>query len=162
LAPTGKIIYDRAQLAERLPDFLRPLVFTNGCFDILHRGHVDYLTRSAALGHFLLVAVNDDNSVRQLNKGEDRPFNVLDDRIAVLAGLECINCVVPFHEETPMDLIQLVRPDHLVKGGDWPKDQIVGGEFVSQLGGQVHSLPFRYPHSTSEFIRRIRESDGTN
>ena len=159
---TGKIIYSRAQLAERLPDLLRPLVFTNGCFDILHRGHVDYLTRSAALGRFLLVAVNDDDSARRLNKGKDRPFNSLDDRIAVLAGLECIDCIVPFHEDTPLDLIQLVRPDHLVKGGDWPTNQIIGGEFVSQLGGQVHSIPFRYPHSTTKIIHQIRktEADG--
>jgi rfaE bifunctional protein nucleotidyltransferase chain/domain len=150
-----KIIYNRTQLAERLPDLLRPLVFTNGCFDILHRGHVDYLSRSAALGRFLLVAVNDDASTRRLNKGKNRPFNSLDDRIAVLASLECIDCVVPFHEDTPLDLIRLVRPDHLVKGGDWPIKQIIGGEFVSQLGGQVHSVPFRYPHSTSKIIRQI-------
>jgi rfaE bifunctional protein nucleotidyltransferase chain/domain len=162
LDSTGKIIYSRSQLAERLPSLLRPLVFTNGCFDILHRGHVDYLTRSAALGRFLLVAVNDDDSARRLNKGKGRPFNTLDDRIAILAGLECIDCVVPFHEDTPLDLIQLVRPDHLVKGGDWPTNQIIGGEFVSQLGGQVHSVPVHYPHSTSKIIRQIRktEADG--
>ena len=156
---TGKIIYSREQLVERLPDLLRPLVFTNGCFDILHRGHVDYLTRSAALGRFLLVAVNDDDSARRLNKGKDRPFNSLDDRIAVLAGLECIDCVVPFHEDTPLDLIQLVRPNHLVKGGDWSTNQIIGGEFVSQIGGQVHSIPFRYPYSTSKIIYQIRKTE---
>lgn len=155
---TNKIIYDRTQLAQQLSDLLRPLVFTNGCFDILHRGHVDYLTRSAALGRSLLVAVNDDDSSRRLNKGKDRPFNSLDDRIAVLASLECIDCVVPFHEDTPLNLIQLVRPNHLVKGGDWAINQIIGGEFVSQMGGQVHSLPFRYSYSTSKLIRRIRQT----
>ena len=155
---TSKVIYSREQLAERLPNLPRPLVFTNGCFDILHRGHVDYLTRSATLGRFLLVAVNDDDSARRLNKGKDRPFNSLDDRIAVLAGLGCIDCVVPFHEDTPLNLIRLVRPDHLVKGGDWPTNQIIGGEFVSQLGGQVHSVPFRYPNSTSKIIRQIRKA----
>ena len=158
LDSTGKIIYSRAQLAERLPDLPRPLVFTNGCFDILHRGHVDYLTRSAALGRFLLVAVNDDDSAHRLNKGKDRPFNSLDDRIAVLASLECIDCVVPFHEDTPLDLIQLLRPDHLVKGGDWSTNQIIGSEFVSNLGGQVHSVPFRYPHSTTKIIQKIRKT----
>ena len=136
--------------------------FTNGCFDILHRGHVDYLTRSAALGRFLLVGVNNDNSVRRLNKGAHRPFNLLDDRIAVLAGLECVDYVVPFHEDTPLELIQLVRPDHLVKGGDWQINQIIGGKFVSELGGQVHSLPFSYPHSTSELIRRIQQASQRN
>jgi rfaE bifunctional protein nucleotidyltransferase chain/domain len=155
---TDKIIFDRRQLAERLEDCPRPLVFTNGCFDILHRGHLDYLTRSAALGNFLLVGVNDDASVHRLNKGKDRPFNSLQDRIEILAGLECINCVAPFHEDTPLELIQLVRPDYLVKGGDWSTDQIVGNQFVSENGGHVHSLPFLYPHSTSEFIRRIQLS----
>jgi len=120
---------------------------------------VDYLTRSAALGRCLLVGVNDDDSARRLNKGKDRPFNSLDDRIAVLAGLECIDCVIPFHEDTPLDLIQMVRPDHLVKGGDWPTNQIIGAEFVSQLGGQVHSVPSRHPHSTSKIIRKIRKTE---
>jgi len=162
LYSTGKIIYNREQLSERLPDLLRPLVFTNGCFDILHRGHVDYLARSAALGRFLLVAVNDDDSARRLNKGKDRPFNSLDDRIAILAALECIDCVISFHEDTPMDLIRLVQPDILVKGGDWPINQIIGGEFVSQLGGQVHSVPFRYPHSTSKIICQIRKTEASS
>jgi rfaE bifunctional protein nucleotidyltransferase chain/domain len=159
LDSTGKIVYGRAQLAEKLPSLLRPLVFTNGCFDILHRGHVDCLARSAALGRYLLVGVNDDDSIRRLKKGKHRPFNSLDDRMAVLASLECVDCVIPFHEDTPLELIQLVRPNHLVKGGDWPKDQIIGGEFVSQLGGQVHSLPYRYPHSTSDFVRRIQQTE---
>lgn len=116
---------------------------------------MDYLTRAATLGRFLLVAVNDDDSVRRLNKGQNRPFNSIDDRIAVLASLECVDCVVPFYEDTPLNLIQLVRPDHLVKGGDWPTNKIIGAEFVSQLGGEVHSVPFRYPHSTSKIIRQI-------
>jgi rfaE bifunctional protein nucleotidyltransferase chain/domain len=159
LDSTAKIIYNRTQLLEQLPSFPRPLVFTNGCFDILHRGHVDYLTRSAALGHFLLVAVNDNDSAQRLDKGRDRPFNSLDDRMAVLAGLECIDCVVPFNEDTPLELIQIVRPDHLVKGGDWPTNQIIGGEFVSRLRGQVHSIPFRYPYSTSQIIRKIQKTE---
>jgi len=154
----GKILCDRSKLVEQLQNFCRPFVFTNGCFDILHRGHLDYLTRSAALGKCLIVGVNDDNSVRRLKKGEGRPVNGLHDRIEMLAGLECIDCVVPFHEDTPLELIQLVKPDHLVKGGDWPTEQIIGGSLVSKNGGQVHSIPFRYPHSTSELIRRIKNS----
>ena len=153
-----KIICDRLKLVEHLTDIYRPLVFTNGCFDILHRGHLDYLTRAAAFGKGLIVGVNDDNSVRRLNKGEGRPVNCLRDRIEVLAGLECIDYVVPFHEDTPLELIKLIQPDHLVKGGDWPTDQIVGGNFVSTNGGRVHSLPVRYPLSTSKLIRRLRNT----
>ena len=155
---TRKIICDRLKLVECLPDIYRPLVFTNGCFDILHRGHLDYLTRAATFGKCLIVGVNDDNSIRRLNKGEGRPVNRLRDRIAVLAGLGCIDYVVPFHEDTPLELIKLIQPDHLAKGGDWPTDQIVGGNFVLTNGGQVHSLPVQYPLSTSKLIRRLRNT----
>ena len=158
---TGKIICDHEQLVERLPHIPRPLVFTNGCFDILHRGHVDYLTRAAALGNFLLVGVNSDESVRRLNKGASRPLNSLDDRMAVLSSIGCVDVVVPFNDDTPFGLIQLLEPDHLVKGGDWAEDQIVGSEFVSQIGGQVHSMPFYYHHSTSDLIRRIQAISNT-
>ena len=154
----SKIIDDRSKLVEQLRNFCRPLVFTNGCFDILHCGHLDYLTRSAALGKYLLVGVNDDNSVRRLNKDKGRPVNCLRDRIEVLAGLECIDCIGPFHEDTPLELIRLIQPDHLVKGGDWPTDEIIGGKLVSETGGQVHSLPLHYSHSTSELIHRIKNT----
>ena len=152
----SKIISDSQQLVDLLPSISRPLVFTNGCFDILHRGHVDYLWRSASLGRSLIVAVNDDESARKLGKGSERPFNSIDDRIAVLASLECVDYVTSFHEATPLELIHIIKPDHLVKGGDWPKNKIVGGTFVSQLGGKVHSLQFLYKNSTTKLIYRIQ------
>lgn len=134
----------------------RPLVFTNGCFDILHRGHVTYLEEAAALGNSLLVAVNSDDSVRRLNKGLDRPINPLADRLAVLAALQSVDLVFPFDESTPLAVIKQVHPDILVKGGDWPLEQIVGATEVIQYGGEVHSIPFRYQRSTTDLIRRIR------
>ena len=134
----------------------RPLVFTNGCFDILHRGHVSYLEEAAQLGNSLLVAVNSDNSVRRLNKGTDRPVNPLSDRLALLAALQSVNLVIPFDTDTPLELIRIIQPDILVKGGDWPVEQIIGAKEVMQHGGEVHSIPFRYQRSTSDLIKRIR------
>lgn len=135
----------------------RPLVFTNGCFDILHRGHVDYLQKAARLGASLVVGVNDDASIKRLNKGADRPINPLEDRMAILAALSCVSLVVPFAEDTPLALIQAVRPDTLVKGGDWSTDKIVGAEFVKGYGGQVHAIPITYQRSTTALIERIRQ-----
>jgi rfaE bifunctional protein nucleotidyltransferase chain/domain len=152
-----KILRDPSELEKRLAVLPRPIVFTNGCFDILHRGHVDYLEQAAALGSSLVVGVNSDDSVKRLDKGSDRPFNGLDDRMAVLAALGCVSLVIPFDEDTPLNLIRRVRPDHLVKGGDWAPEQIVGADFVSQSGGQVHSIPFRFDRSTTDLVRRIRE-----
>jgi rfaE bifunctional protein nucleotidyltransferase chain/domain len=149
-------IADPATLAARAAALPRPLVFTNGCFDILHVGHVDYLDRAAALGASLVVGVNSDASVRRQGKGADRPINPLADRMAVLAALESVSLVVPFDEDTPLRLIEQLRPQHLVKGGDWPVDAIVGADFVRALGGQVHSIPFRHRRSTSDLLRRIR------
>ena len=146
----------RADIAARVADLPRPLVFTNGCFDILHRGHVTYLEEARALGASLVVGVNTDASTRRLNKGADRPINPLDDRLAVLAALESVSLVIPFDEDTPIELIKLVRPDHLVKGGDWPVEKIVGAEFVRSYDGKLHSIPFRYERSTTDLIRRIR------
>ena len=134
----------------------RPLVFTNGCFDILHRGHVSYLEEAAALGNSLLVAVNSDDSVRRLNKGLDRPINPLADRLAIVAALQSVDLVIPFDDSTPLELIKQIHPDILVKGGDWPLEQIVGATEVIQYGGEVHSIPFRYQRSTTDLIRRIR------
>lgn len=153
-----KILHDRTDLAARVAALARPVVFTNGCFDILHRGHVAYLEEARALGQSLIVGVNTDASTRRLNKGRDRPINPLEDRTAILAALESVSLVIPFDEDTPLALIQLVRPDHLVKGGDWSEDKIVGHEFVKSYGGQVHSIPFRFSRSTTDLIRRIRES----
>ena len=140
-------------LIARLP---RPLVFTNGCFDILHRGHVTYLEEAAKLGASLLVAVNTDASVKRQNKGADRPVNPLADRMAVLAALASVDLVIPFAADTPLELIKAVKPDILVKGGDWPVDQIVGADEVLQRGGKVFSIPFRHERSTTSLITRIR------
>ena len=153
----GKIVASPADLPRRLAELPRPLVFTNGCFDILHRGHVAYLEEAAQLGRSLLVAVNSDASVRRLAKGAGRPFNSLADRMALLAAFECVQLVVPFEEDTPLSLITQARPDHLVKGGDWPIDKIVGHDVVLGYGGYVHSIPFRYQRSTSSLIARIRD-----
>lgn len=154
-----KVVKDKAQLPARLAQLARPIVFTNGCFDILHRGHVAYLEEAAALGKSLVIGVNSDASVRRLNKGSGRPINPLDDRTAVLAALGCVALVVPFDEDTPLELIKTVRPGHLVKGGDWPTDKIVGADIVKANGGQVHSIPFRYQRSTTELIQHIRSHD---
>jgi rfaE bifunctional protein nucleotidyltransferase chain/domain len=140
-------------LLARLP---RPLVFTNGCFDILHRGHVTYLAQARALGAALIVGVNSDDSVRRQNKGADRPINCLEDRMAVLAALGSVNGVIGFDDDTPLALIQLIHPDVLVKGGDWPVDAMVGGREVLGWGGQVHSIPFLHTTSTTATLTRIR------
>ena len=153
---TSAIITDADSLESRLARLPRPIVFTNGCFDILHRGHVTYLTEAAALGKSLVIGVNTDESVRRLNKAPDRPFNSLEDRMAVLAALRVVDLVVPFDEDTPLELIKKIRPDHLVKGGDWKISDIVGNEFVTEHGGKVHSIPFRFQRSTTDLINRIR------
>lgn len=134
----------------------RPLVFTNGCFDILHRGHVSYLETAAGLGASLVVGVNSDESVQSLGKDSSRPFNALDDRLAVLAALRCIDAVIAFNEDNPLQLILKVHPDVLVKGGDWAIPDIVGGREVSEWGGAVHSIEFEYDRSTSGLIEKIR------
>ena len=154
----NKIVRDAAQLTARLAMISRPLVFTNGCFDILHRGHVAYLEEAALLGRSLVIGVNTDASVKRLNKGGDRPINPLDDRLAILAALACVTLVVPFDDDTPLALIKTVRPDHLVKGGDWAPEKIVGADIVRSYAGQVHSIPFRFKRSTTDLIRRIRLS----
>jgi len=151
-----KIVARREALDRALARLERPLVFTNGCFDILHRGHVAYLGSAAALGKSLVVGVNSDESVRRLDKSADRPFNPLEDRMAVVAALESVDLVVPFDEDTPAELIEAVQPDHLVKGGDWPLDRIVGADTVRRRGGQVHSIPFEFDRSTTALIERIR------
>jgi len=134
----------------------RPLVFTNGVFDLLHRGHVTYLARARALGASLLVALNADASARRLDKGPGRPFHPLADRMALLAALESVDAVTWFEAETPAALIEAVRPDVLAKGGDWPVERIVGGGDVLARGGRVVSIPFEHERSTSALIARIR------
>ncbi len=144
------------ELAQRVEALPRPLVFTNGCFDILHRGHVTYLAQARSLGGALIVAANSDDSVRRLGKGEDRPVNSLADRMALLASLECVALVTWFDEDTPLQRILDCRPDILVKGGDWPLDKIVGYREVMARGGSVHSIPFIHARSTTALMEKIR------
>lgn len=132
----------------------RTVVFTNGCFDILHPGHVDYLQRARELGDLLVVGLNSDASVRRL-KGKCRPVNSEQDRAAVLAGLSCVDRVVIFDQDTPLELIRTVRPRVLVKGGDWPVEKIVGREVVEADGGKVLSIDLLPGYSTSKIIDRI-------
>jgi D-beta-D-heptose 7-phosphate kinase/D-beta-D-heptose 1-phosphate adenosyltransferase len=132
------------------------IIMTNGCFDVLHAGHVSYLEEAKSLGDRLIVAVNDDDSVRRL-KGESRPINALEDRLLVLAGLAAVDWVVPFSEDTPARLIERMLPDVLVKGGDYSPDEIVGAKEVLKNGGEVRVLPFRDGHSSSRIIDRLRE-----
>jgi rfaE bifunctional protein nucleotidyltransferase chain/domain len=147
-----------ADLSRRLGSLPRPLVFTNGVFDILHRGHVTYLARARALGASLLVALNGDASARRLGKGADRPLNKLEDRLALVAALAAVDAVTWFDEDTPEALIDACRPDVLVKGGDWPVERIVGGAGVLARGGRVLSIPFEHERSTTDLLRRIRGS----
>jgi len=134
----------------------RPLVFTNGVFDILHRGHVTYLAEARALGASLVLALNTDASVRRLGKGDDRPVNPLEDRAAVAAALESVALVTWFEEDTPIQRILECKPDRLVKGGDWGVDKIVGGPEVLGWGGTVHSIPFQHDRSTTKLLAKVR------
>ncbi|NWG29909.1 MAG: D-glycero-beta-D-manno-heptose 1-phosphate adenylyltransferase [Rhodocyclaceae bacterium] len=145
-----------AELAVRAARLPAPRVFTNGCFDILHRGHVTYLAQARRLGGSLIVAVNSDASVKRLGKGEDRPVNALEDRMAVLAALESVALVTWFDEDTPLQRILACRPEILVKGGDWPVEKIVGAAEVLAWGGQVHSIPFLHTRSTTALLEKIR------
>lgn len=131
------------------------IVMTNGCFDVLHAGHVGYLEEAKSLGDRLIVAINDDDSVRRL-KGDPRPINELQDRMSVLAGLAAVDWVVPFSEDTPLDAIRTVLPDVLVKGGDYQADEIAGSKDVLQGGGEVRVLAFRDGHSSSRIIDKLK------
>ena len=153
-----KKIRDPAALESWIGALPRPLVFTNGVFDLLHRGHVTYLARARALGAGLLVALNSDASAKRLGKGEDRPLNPLADRLALLAALECVDAVTWFDEDTPERLIAACRPQVLVKGGDWPVERIVGAGGVLARGGKVVSIPFEHQRSTTELVQRIRKT----
>jgi rfaE bifunctional protein nucleotidyltransferase chain/domain len=149
-----------AELASRIGNLSRPLVFTNGVFDILHRGHVTCLAQARALGAILVLALNSDASARRLGKSEDRPVNSLPDRLAVAAALEAVTLVTWFEEDTPLELIRTVRPDVLIKGGDWKEDAIVGAAEVRSWGGTVRSIPFVHQRSTTDVISRIRGTKG--
>jgi D-beta-D-heptose 7-phosphate kinase/D-beta-D-heptose 1-phosphate adenosyltransferase len=135
----------------------RRVVFTNGCFDIIHRGHVAYLNRAKTLGDVLVVAVNDDRSVRRL-KGPERPINTLEDRVGVLEALSCVDVVVPFGQDTPERLIEAARPDVFVKGGDYRRADLPEAPLVERLGGEVKLLPLVPDHSTTAIVARVRTS----
>ncbi|EWM47122.1 bifunctional protein RfaE, domain II [Bordetella holmesii 35009] len=142
-----------AVAAGKLP---RPLVFTNGVFDLLHRGHATYLDAAARLGASLIVAVNTDSSVRRLGKGDERPLNTEADRAALLAALQCVDAVTAFGEDTPEALIAELRPDIIVKGGDYDMDKLPESALVRSWGGEAVAIPFQFERSTTNLVRKIR------
>ncbi len=161
-ASSQKYISDLNQLFALVTSYRqarRKIVFTNGCFDILHAGHVSYLNYAKALGDILIVGLNSDDSIRRL-KGSSRPINTLEDRIEVLIGLGCVDHLIAFEEDTPSNLIRIVRPDVFVKGGNYIKETLPEAPLVEQLGGEVRLLPFVENRSTTRIIERIRELAG--
>lgn len=152
----NKIIAPEHILAQ-IAHLPRPLVFTNGCFDIIHRGHVSYLAQARALGGSLILALNTDASVKRQGKGDDRPINPLANRAAVCAALQSVDVVTWFDEDTPFHLIEQIQPDILVKGGDWQPENIVGAAETLARGGQVHSIPFLHQTSTTKMLEKIRQ-----
>ena len=144
---TLELIAKQAELGNKL-------VFTNGCFDILHIGHVRYLSQAAQLGDALVVGLNSDTSVKTL-KGSQRPINTQDIRKEMLLSIRAVDYVVIFDEDTPLSLIQTIKPHVLVKGGDWPTEKIVGADFVLSNGGKVYSLPFVDGYSTTNLLKQI-------
>ena len=151
-------IAELSRLMEKRRSEGSKIVFTNGVFDILHAGHLDYLKRSKKLGDILIVGVNRDESAKAI-KGPGRPFNREEDRSELLAGLECVDYVTLFSEPTPINLIRLLRPDLLVKGADYSEDEIAGKEVVESFGGEVKLIPFRKGFSTSGLIDKIKSGD---
>ena len=155
----AKYIPQFGRLAARLEFYRqqgRRIVFTNGCFDILHRGHITYLNRAKSLGDVLVVAVNSDDSIRRI-KGPDRPINTLEDRIGVLAALSCIDLLTAFDEDIPWNVIETVRPHVFVKGGDYTRERLPEAALVEKLGGVVEILPLLQDRSTTGIIERIQK-----
>ncbi|HEX37606.1 MAG TPA: D-glycero-beta-D-manno-heptose 1-phosphate adenylyltransferase [Candidatus Cloacimonetes bacterium] len=144
-----------AEITQELHKAERKIVFTNGCFDLIHRGHVEYLNEAKKLGDILIIGLNSDNSVRRL-KGVDRPINYEQDRAVVLDNLIAVDYVCIFDEDTPYELIRISQPDVLVKGGDWAVDDIVGSDIVLDRGGEVRSLHFIEGKSTTDIIEKIK------
>ncbi|MEY4481233.1 MAG: hypothetical protein RIQ84_395 [Pseudomonadota bacterium] len=143
-------------LQEKLSQLPKPVVFTNGVFDILHRGHVSYLAQARSLGVSMVVGVNADASVRMLGKGDDRPLNAEADRLALLASLESVDLVVLFSEKTPVELIAQIKPDIYVKGGDYEIDALAETALVKTWGGKAYAIPFLHDRSTTALLRKIR------
>ena len=158
IEPLHKLLERSAVVARYGRGSGQQVVFTNGVFDLLHRGHVEYLNAARALGDALIVALNTDASVRRLGKGADRPVNTERDRAIVLAGLACVDYVTFFDEDTPQNIIRELLPDILVKGGDYTPETIVGRDEVEAAGGRVVVIPFVQGHSTTDLLRKIRES----
>ena len=154
-----KIVHDWPTLLRHVECATKPLVFTNGCFDILHRGHITYLEEASNLGATLIVALNSDHSIQALGKGSDRPINPLEDRMAVIAALGSVDWVTAFDDPTPIDLIRALKPNCLVKGGDWVIEKIVGAEDVLANAGTVHSIPIKYQRSTTALLEQVRNSN---
>jgi rfaE bifunctional protein nucleotidyltransferase chain/domain len=147
---------DSNNLNQRLLALNRPMVFTNGVFDILHRGHASYLAQARNFGASLVVGVNSDASVKLLGKGDDRPINSQEDRMALLAALESVDLVIMFANKTPVELIKRVRPDVYVKGGDYAIETLAETEVVKAWGGQAYAIPFIYDRSTTSLLGKIR------
>jgi rfaE bifunctional protein nucleotidyltransferase chain/domain len=160
LAPAflGKIV-PRGEAAGRVVALPQPVVFTNGVFDVLHRGHVTYLAQARALGGSLVVALNTDASARRLNKGVDRPLNGQQDRAVVVAALQSVDLVTWFDEDTPLELIGQLRPAVLVKGGDYDMSKLAETRLVESYGGRAEAIPFVDGFSTSALVERIRAGD---
>jgi rfaE bifunctional protein nucleotidyltransferase chain/domain len=143
-------------LAQKIAALAHPMVFTNGVFDILHRGHASYLAQARELGESLVVGVNSDASVRMLGKGSDRPINGEEDRMALVAALESVDLVILFSEQTPVALIQHLRPDIYVKGGDYAIETLIESKTVKSWGGKAYAIPFIYERSTTHLLGKIR------
>ncbi len=152
-----KKICARANLRERVTQLPKPVVLTNGVFDILHRGHVTYLAEARELGASLVVAVNTDASVKRLGKGDDRPINTCEDRMAILAALESVSMVVPFDEDTALEVVQEARPDVYVKGGDYDMSAIPEGRAATAYGGRAVAIDFRHDRSTTRLLTKVRK-----
>ena len=142
-------------LEGKLKSLARPMVFTNGVFDLLHRGHVSYLAQARQLGNSLVVGVNSDASVRTLGKGPDRPINGQEDRMALLAALESVDLVVLFSEQTPVELIRKIRPDIYVKGGDYAIETLEETKVVNAWGGKAYAIPFIHERSTTNLLGKF-------
>lgn len=152
-----KKICSRAELKARVAALPQPVVLTNGVFDILHRGHVTYLAQARAEGASLVVAANTDASVKRLGKGDDRPINTCDDRMAVLAALESVSLVVPFDEDTALEVVQEARPQIYVKGGDYDMGAIPEGQAVAAYGGKAVAIAFEHDRSTTKLLAKVRK-----
>lgn len=158
-----KLLADKIIPTENISRFVnakrftgKKIVFTNGCFDILHAGHVDYLSQARDLGNILVLGLNTDESVKRLNKGPERPINSQEARAKVLAALGCVDAIVYFNEDTPYDLIKLVQPDVLVKGDDYKPEDIVGYDIVKGRGGEIITFPFLQGYSTTGIVNKLK------